>query len=74
MKRSRVKEMQVKNQTICEYCGKTKEGISFVIGASREPDWMMVEGPGKMCCSDCWSMAREEGRKAVENHVNQFKK
>ena len=73
-KNSLIGEMQAKNQTICEYCGKTKEGISFVIGASREPDWMMVEGTGKMCCPDCWSMAREEGRKAVENHVNQFKR
>lgn len=67
-RKSRIKEMQHKNQTICEYCGKTKEGISFVIGASREPAWVMIEGTGSMCCPDCWSVARNDGAAAVRKH------
>lgn len=52
-RKSRISEMQNKNQTICEYCGKTKDGISFVIGASNRPDWVLTEGTGSMCCPDC---------------------
>ena len=67
-KSSRINEMQARNKTICEYCGAEKDGISFVIGASREPDWMMVEGTGKMCCPKCWAVARQEGIEAVDRH------
>ncbi len=67
-RRSRIAEMQARNQTICEYCGKTKDGISFVIGASRTPDWVMIEGTGAMCCPDCWEMARIDGQNAVDRH------
>lgn len=62
--RNRIKEMQARNITICEYCGKTKEGISFMIGASKTPDWVMVEGTGAMCCPDCWERARRDGADA----------
>ena len=72
-KHSRINEMQSKNQTICEYCGKTKDGISFIIGASREPAWVMVEGTGNMCCPDCWQVARQDGIDAVERHVASFR-
>ena len=68
-KTSRIDEMQRKNQTICEYCGKTKEGISFVIGASREPAWVLIEGTGNMCCPGCWTIARKDGERAVKNHT-----
>ena len=60
--------------TTCAYCGKTKEGLSFVIGASREPSWMMVEGTGKLTCPNCWEKARAEGKAAVDRHINQFSK
>ena len=67
--KSRIDEMQKRNVTICEYCGKEKEGISFVIGASRTPDWVMIEGTGAMCCPVCWERARQDGIEAVERHV-----
>lgn len=68
-KYSRISEMQAKNQTICEYCGKRKDGIGFVIGASREPAWVLVEGTGNMCCPDCWGVARQDGEDAVKRHT-----
>lgn len=64
--KSRISEMQKRNVTICEYCGKEKEGISFVIGASRTPDWVMIEGTGLMCCPVCWERARVDGQIAVK--------
>ena len=67
--KSRIAEMQAKRQTICEYCGKVKEGISFVIGASREPAWTMIEGTGAMCCPECWERARMDGQEAVRRHT-----
>jgi len=71
--KNRTKEMETKNQTICEYCGKTKEGISFCIGASRTPEWTMIEGTGAMCCPACWELARKDGQEAVEKHCNSLK-
>lgn len=65
---SRVREMQARNKTICEYCGAEKEGIGFYIGASLKPDWTMIEGTGKMCCPACWEMARAEGVEAIDRH------
>jgi len=67
--KSRINEMQRRNVTICEYCGAEKAGISFVIGASREPDWVMVEGTGAMCCPICWERGMADGREAVERHI-----
>lgn len=64
-RKSRINEMQAQNITICEYCGKTKNGISFFIGASKTPDWTMIEGTGNMCCPDCWEIARIEGIAAI---------
>ena len=53
----------------CAYCGKIREKVMFVIGASREPDWVMVEGTGKITCPDCWDKATAAGRDAVDGHV-----
>lgn len=53
----------------CDYCGKEKKEIGFYIGASLTPDWTMIEGTGKMTCPDCWNTAREDGRKAINKHV-----
>ena len=69
MSKSKINQMQAKKQTICEYCGAVKDGISFMIGASLTPDWMMVEGTGAMCCPDCWEVARAEGAAAVRRHT-----
>ena len=44
----------------CAYCGATKEEISFMIGASLEPEWTMHEGTGKVSCPDCNSRGVEE--------------
>ena len=56
-------------KTICAYCGKEKEGLSFYIGASREADWCMVEGTGKMCCPACYTIAMADGQAAINKHI-----
>ena len=55
--------------TICEYCGKTKEGLNFYIGASKDPDWTMVEGTGKMTCPECYNKAMTEGQQAIRKVI-----
>ena len=57
------------DKTICNYCGKEKEGLSFWIGASVEPDWTMVEGTGKIACPDCYKKAMAEGQEAIKRHI-----
>lgn len=59
------------SRTVCNYCGRKKEGLSFWIGASNKPDWTMVEGTGKMTCPDCYEKAMKEGREAINRHVEQ---
>jgi hypothetical protein len=44
----------------CEYCGKTKQEVSFFIGAAKEADWCMHEGTGKISCPDCYDTAQKE--------------
>ena len=63
--RRTIDRMQRENKTICEYCGAEKEGLSFFIGASRVPDWVMVEGTGKMACPACWMQARADGQAVI---------
>ena len=61
---------------ICEFCGKTKEegkGYDFVIGASPEPDWTMIEGTGKITCPDCFNSAVAEGQEKVEQSIRRVK-
>jgi hypothetical protein len=43
----------------------------FVIGASKDIDWVMNEGTGKINCDDplCWEKGREEGRLAIERYT-----
>ena len=67
MKRNRsvIDRMQAENRTICEYCGAEKAGLSFYIGASREPAWTMIEGTGKMACPVCWQRATQDGQEAI---------
>ena len=60
-----INRMDKEHITICEFCGKTKEGLSFVIGASTQPDWCMVEGTGKMACPGCYEKAMAEGQEAI---------
>lgn len=45
---------------VCAYCGAEKAEISFFIGASKEPDWTMWEGTGKVSCpkKECFDKAR----------------
>jgi len=61
-----IDRMQRENKTICEYCGAEKQGLSFVIGASIKPDWVMVEGTGKMACPNCHSRATAEGQAVID--------
>jgi len=56
----------------CEYCGKVKEDFTFFIGASKEPDWTMIEGTGKITCPDCYEKALKEGNERIENHIKNF--
>ncbi len=53
------------DKLVCAYCGKVKEEVSFFIGASTEPDWVMVEGTGKITCPTCWEKARLEGQEVL---------
>ena len=69
---SAIDKMQNENVTICEYCGKEKEGLSFVIGASNRPDWCMIIFTGKMCCPDCYEKASKEGKEAIKRHYKEF--
>ena len=62
-----IDKMQEENKTICEYCGAEKEGLSFFIGASREPDWVMIEGTGKICCPNCHAEATAKGQFVINS-------
>ena len=53
----------------CTYCGAVKEEIIFCIGASSKKDWCMVEGTGKMTCPACYDKAMNEGKAAIERHI-----
>ena len=68
--KSLISKMQLEGKAICEYCGKTKNELSFVIGASNKPDWTMIQGTGKMTCPDCYERAMTEGQEAIEKHCN----
>ena len=54
---------------VCEYCGKEKEEISFMIGASLKPDWCMLEGTGKITCPECYKIAAEEANNVIDNYI-----
>jgi len=56
----------------CEYCQAEKEEFSFYIGASKEPDWTMIEGTGKITCPDCYNVAVKEGKEKIEKHIENF--
>lgn len=58
------------DKTVCEYCGKEKDGLFFCIGASKDPDWCMIEGTGKMTCPDCYGLAMKEGQERIERHLH----
>ena len=58
----------------CAYCGKTKEEVSFFIGATKKPDWCMIYGTGKMACPDCYEKASKEGEEKVNNHIENYNK
>lgn len=55
----------------CAYCGRVREKLMFVIGASKDVDWVMWEGTGKMSCDNpvCWEKGKSEGQKAIERHT-----
>ncbi len=62
------------SKMVCDYCQCVQEQVMFCIGASRQADWVMHEGTGKISCPGCWEIGSEEGRKAIENHVNNINK
>ena len=71
MKRSRQRNdladrMMRERKTICEFCGAEKDGLSFVIGASKEPDWCMIEGTGLMACPSCYPKAVAEAKAVID--------
>lgn len=65
-------KMQSEHITICEYCGDTKQGLSFIIGASSKPDWTLNIGTGKMSCPkpECRAKAEAE-KKALRDYDKQ---
>ncbi len=48
----------------CDYCGKIREQMMFIIGAAlnNDIDWIMHEGTGKISCTnpDCRAKAETE--------------
>lgn len=56
-----------KNCVICEFCGKVKDKVEFVIGACSPDkiDWCMVCGTGKMACPDCYTKAMAKAKKVM---------
>lgn len=54
---------------VCDYCGTTKDTVVFVIGASREPEWVMNEGTGKISCPACFDKGRAEGQARIKAHI-----
>jgi len=63
-----------KNGLVCAFCGATKNEVSFFIGATREPDWCMIYGTGKMACPACYPKAAIEGVKAVDKAIERYNK
>ena len=61
-----MKDTGSNGQLVCDYCGKKREEISFVIGASLERDWVMMEGTGKVSCPECWEKGKEEARAGLD--------
>ena len=61
-----LERMQRERKTICEFCGAEKDGLSFVIGASKEPDWCMIEGTGLMACPSCYPKAMAMGKAVID--------
>jgi hypothetical protein len=53
----------------CDNCGQTRDRVMFVIGASREPDWCMHEGTGRVSCPNCYPLEAERARLAIEKHT-----
>jgi len=53
----------------CDNCGRVRKKVMFVIGASKKPDWCMIEGTGKMSCPDCYEKMSLEGQDAIDRHV-----
>ena len=54
----------------CNWCKKVKSDNSFIIGASSEPDWVLVYGTGKMTCPDCHAIALKDADKAFNKFMN----
>ena len=61
--------MKDNDKLVCDYCGKVKEEMTFVIGASLEKDWVMWEGTGKVSCPECWEKGKEESAKIMRGLV-----
>ena len=62
----------MKDVLTCDYCGKEKEEMSFVIGASIEKDWVMWEGTGKVSCPECWDKGKADSIKAMKKHFERY--
>lgn len=66
----------MKDKTVCDYCGRTKEKVGFFIGASLGNskdgyDWTMWEGTGKISCASptCYAKGREEGQTLIKELI-----
>jgi len=61
-----------KNGLVCDFCGATKDEVSFFIGATNEPDWCMIEGTGKISCPACYPKASQEGQDAIDRYIERW--
>ncbi len=59
---------------VCAFCGAEQKEIIFVIGASNQPDWCMIEGTGKITCPNCYPIAQAEGQAAIDRACRPTKK
>jgi len=59
----------MKDTLTCDYYGKEKDEMSFVIGASIEKDWAMWEGTGKVSCLECWDKGKADSIKAINKYL-----
>lgn len=67
-----MKTRQTPEILTCAYCGATKNEITFIIGASREPEWCMVYGTGKITCPECYERAQKEAADKIDAHIAEF--
>lgn len=57
----------------CAQCGIVQSGrLTFTIGAKRDvdsPEWVLVEGTGRLVCHVCYPDELERGKELIERYI-----